>query len=307
MMREEVATPEVTVVIAAIDARATVRDSLRRFLEEAGSSSEVILVDASRDGSAELAQLEFPRLRVLRRPPGTLTPELWREGLEASNAPLLAFSTAQMIPCRGWLSALRARMEATGAAAVGGPIEPARKLSALDRAVYLLRYVHYLRPLAKPDSTEPPGDNALYRRDRLQGLESTWESGFWEAEVHRALTARGERLVMAPEAMVEFQGGGTLLSILRQRRDHAWHYGAARGARMSLAERFARSAAAPLVPAVLVRRILSTLNGRGRRISPWLSAVPSLSLLLAAWTAGETAGTWLGPPGPVRGGTVSVP
>ena len=52
-----------------------------------------------------------------------------------------------MIPARGWLDAMLARLEETGAAAVGGPIEPAEGLSATDRAVYLLRYVNYLRPL----------------------------------------------------------------------------------------------------------------------------------------------------------------
>jgi hypothetical protein len=108
--------------------------------------------------------------------------------------------------------------------------------------------------------------------------------------------------VMASDAAIEFHGGGGLALALRQRRDHARHYGAARGGRMSRAERLVRSAAAPLIPALLIRRIAATLARRGRRLGPWLPAVPPLSLLLAAWSAGETAGTWLGPP--TRGRTV---
>jgi hypothetical protein len=68
---------------------------------------------------------------------------------------------------------------------------------------------------------------------------------------------------------------------------------------MGRGERLARAAAAPLVPAVLIRRIFATLAARGRPIGPWLPALPSLSLLLAAWSAGEAGGTWLGPAGPV--------
>ena len=39
--------------------------------------------------------------------------------------------------------------------------------------------------LDAPSRTEPPGDNAIYRRDRLAGLEDLLDRGFWEAEIHR--------------------------------------------------------------------------------------------------------------------------
>lgn len=290
--------PGVSVVLASVDALATIIPSLTRFLEEAGAEGEVILVDASSDGSADRAEALFPGLRILRRPPGTLAPELWRDGLDASQAPLVAFSTAQMVPACGWLAALRDRLESTGASAVGGPIDPGPRLSPSDRAVYLLRYVNYLGPLPGGGPVEPPGDNALYRRASLEGLESLWAAGFWEVEIHRRLRERAATLVMATasEATLEFRGGGGLALALRQRRDHARHYGAARGRRMSPGERLVRSAAAPVIPALLIRRIAATLSRRGRRIGPWLPALAPLSLLLAAWSAGETAGTWLGPP-----------
>jgi hypothetical protein len=288
--------PAVSVVLASIDARSTIAASLSRFLDEAGSQGELILVDASRDGTAEEAERSFPRVQVLRRPAGWLAPELWRDGLAAAKAPLVAFSTAQMVPSAGWLAALRGRLETAHAAVVGGPIEPSPRLSANDRALYLLRYVNYLRPLPERGPIEPPGDNALYRRSALAGLEAAWDDGFWEVEIHRRLRARGERLVMASEAAVEFRGGGRLAAAIRQRRSHARHYGATRAGQMGNLQRLARSAAAPAVPAVLLHRIAATLAARGRRLGPWLPALPSLSLLLAAWSVGEATGTWFGPP-----------
>lgn len=293
------ARPEVervSVVIASIEARATVRASLSRFLEEVEGFGEVILVDASRDGTADEAERSFPGLRIIRHPVGRLAPELWSDGLKVAGSPLVAFSTAQMVPSSGWLAALRGRLEATGAAVVGGPIEPSPGLSAADRALYLLRYVNYLRPLPDSREVEPPGDNALYRRSALDGLESAWERGFWEVEVHRQLRARGERLTMAPDAPVEFRGGAGLVEALRQRQDHARHYGASRAGRMGAAQRLARSAAAPAVPAVLLRRIAGALATRGRGFGPWIPSLPTLSLLLAAWSWGEALGTWMGPP-----------
>ena len=62
---------------------------------------------------------------------------------------------------------------------------------------------------------------------------------------------------------------------------------------MGRAERWVRTAAAPAVPAVLLRRIAATLAARGQGIGPWVPALPWLSLLLAAWTLGEAEGTCL--------------
>jgi hypothetical protein len=300
-----IASDRVAVIVASIDARATVVASLARFREEVAGRGEVVLVDASRDGTAEMAAQHFPDLHVIRCDYGRLAPELWAEGLRATDAPLVAFSTAAMAPRPGWLGSLVDRLESTGAAAVGGPIEPVRLLSATDRAVYLLRYVRYLRPLPESGMPEPPGDNALYRRDRLMSLvdplspsrvqdapSGLWHRGFWEVEVHRALRDRGERIVMAPEAVVEFLGGSHLPSTLRQRLAHARHYGSSRARGRGLGYRVVRSVASPAVPAVLLGRIAGALRGRSRPFLPWMPALPSLALLLLSWSIGEAAGVW---------------
>jgi hypothetical protein len=280
----------VAVIVAATDARASVHASLARFWHEVRGRGELILVDASRDGTAERAERLLTGLRVLRRPLGTLVPELWRDGLHATEAPVVAFSTAAMVPRPGWLDAMLARLEETNAAAVGGPIAPARSLCAFDRAVYLHRYASYLLPRIDTVALEPPGDNALYRRDRLLALESIIDQGFWEAAVHRALRARGEQLVFAPGAVVEFQGGTRRAAMLARRCAHARRYAAERSKSWTVAQRLVRLAATPLLPAVLLGRIARTLRARGEQLWPWLPACPDLALLLASWSIGEAAG-----------------
>ncbi|MBX6314537.1 MAG: glycosyltransferase, partial [Isosphaeraceae bacterium] len=247
---------DIVVVVAAIDARATVQASLAAFLAETADRGEVVLVDASRDGTADEALARFPELRVLRRPPGSLAPELWRDGLEATRASLVAFSTAQMVPRPGWLRALLDRLDASRAAAVGGAIAPGGDLAPVDRALYLLRYANYLPPVPAFAAFDPPGDNALYRRDRLRGLEPCWRQGFWEVEIHRQLRQRGERLATAPEAIIEYRGGCRLAPALAQRHAHGRRYGAGRSSGRGWGYRLTRSAAAPAVPAVLLGRIL---------------------------------------------------
>ena len=221
-----------------------------------------------------------------------LAPELWREGLLASDADFVAFTTARMIPSRGWLEALKARLVESESAGVGGPIEPGAGLSTTDRAVALLRYASYFPGGSL--QVDPPGDNALYRRDRLMEVGSSWVDGFWEVDVHRALRARGETLAMAGSAVVTFVGGVGLGSMMVQRFRHARRYGRGRSVGLGVIPRASRVAAAPVVPALLCVRIARALRSRGMALGPWLTAVPALLLLAASWAIGEAVGTCQG-------------
>jgi hypothetical protein len=293
-MSGSLAERPMAVILASIDAQSTFRGSLERWLREMDGAGEVIVVDASRDGTADEIAQWFPHVRLLRRPPGSLAPELWRDGLEATEASLVAFSTTQMFPAEGWRRAMLERLEETGAAVVGGPILPSTTAAEVpQRAVYLHRYVHYLRPLINPERVEPPGDNAVYLRDRLDGLESLWKDGFWEVEIHRVLRARGERLALSDGA-VRHYGIGPLGSVLRQRYVHARHYGVSRAQHLGTAARLARIVAAPVVPAVLLRRIVAALRSRGQSLLHWLPTLPYLLPLLAAWSLGEARGMGVG-------------
>ncbi len=294
MMSRNPAVEPVTVVVASTDPTPTLEASLARFADEAGPLGEVVLVDASGDGESEGLARRSANVRVLRRPKGLLAPELWRDGLLATEAPLVAFSTARMVPRRGWLAALEGRLRSTGAAGVGGPIEPGPELSPAGRAVALLRYAGYFPPLPDPSRVEPPGDNALYRRDRLMEVRSAWLDGFWEVEVHRALRDRGESLAMAGRAVVTFEGGVRLARTARQRWSHARRYGAGRSAGLGPVARLGRMAAAPMVPSVLLARILAALKARRMPLSPWLPALPALAALASVWAMGEAFGTWAG-------------
>ncbi len=293
-MSGSLAERPMAVILASTEAAGTFRGNLQRWCHELDGHGEVLVVDSSRDGTADEIAAGFPRIRVLRREPGRLAPELWRDGLEATDAPLVALSTTRMGPVSGWRLAMLETLEATGAAVVGGPIKPSDSYGRdhVSMAIYLLRYINYLPPLIDSERIEPPGDNAVYVRDRLDGLEALWEEGFWEVEVHRALRQRGEPVVMASKGAVVHSGDGRFFPLLRQRHAHARHYGASRARRFGTADRLARIALSPVVPVVLLGRIVAALTARGQSLRPWIPALPYLLPLLAAWSLGEARGIY---------------
>jgi hypothetical protein len=292
-MTNDLATDPLTIVVAMTDpAPPAFAEHLARFAEEAGELGEVYVVDSSGTLSVEWLARRYANVRVLHRPIGRLAPQLWRDGLIRSEAPLVAFTTAQMRLSEGWRVAMVDRLIETNASGVGGPIEPGSTLTTTDRAVALLRYSSYFPPMPSSIPPEPPGDNALYRRDRLCAVESSWKQGFWEVEVHQALRKRGETLAMADRAVATYEGGTRLFVMSRQRVRHAKHYGASRSRGSSTAARMVRVAASPLVPPLLCGRIVRNLRGRGLRLVPWITSLPRLLLLASAWAVGEAIGTW---------------
>jgi hypothetical protein len=286
----------IDVIIASVDARATIVESLGAFLAESSSRGGVVLVDASRDGTADLAAGAYPGLRIIRRPSGTLAPELWLAGLEATGGDFAAFSAATMAPEPGWLDGL-VRGLGDDAAAVGGAIVPGAAIGSTDRAAYLARYASYRRP---GPGSPPAGDNSLYRRDRLDPALLAEIGGFWEVEVLADLRRRGQVARIAPDAALRFLGGTPFGSLARQRLRHGWRYGRGRSRAWGIPQRLARALAAPLVPIVLAGRAIPRVKREPDR-GAWMRAIVPYAGLVASWTAAEAMGALAGPGGPSRG------
>ena len=278
-------TPTLSVILAATHDHPGLPANVDRFLAEVGPEGRVVVASP-----IDLASGVDPRVRLVRTQPGRLAPQLWRAGLVAIETPLVAFSTTQMSPRPGWLAGLVDGLARSGVAGIGGPIEPGRRLSATDRAVALLRYSAYFPTAGGSSAVLPPGENSLYRRDRLDEVRSSWLDGFWEVEVQRDLLARGHELAMSPSSLVTFEGGSGLTRMAGQRFRHALRYGRFRSSGLGPMARLARLGSTPFVPPLLLARAASNLRRRGLSPVPWLAGLPSLAVLASTWAVGEACG-----------------
>lgn len=140
----------------------------------------------------------------------------------------------------------------------------------------------------------PGGENALYRRERLDEVARDWSEGFWEVKVQQVLEMGGATWASEPRAVVDFAGATRLPSIARDRFAHGRWFGAERLAGRGTVERMIRGLACPLVPAVLLGRAGRSLIRRRMQVGPWLGAMPSFLAISSAWAAGEAVGAWVG-------------
>lgn len=220
--------------------------------------------------------------------PSDLVPRLWTRGIRKARGEIVALTLGSMAPAPDWAAVVR-RSFREPIAGIGGAIETASAMRALDWGIHLTRYSGYLLPFAARDADDLPGDNAAYRREALEKCRALWSEGFWETAVDRGLRDVGERLRVTPE-MVVAQGPSVGFSAFcRNRFLHGRYHGtdAARG--RGRANRWLRAAAWPAVPAVLLLRIARRAISRGRT-QGLVRGLPYLLVFLTVWAAGEAVG-----------------
>lgn len=290
--------PTLSVVVGSVESALSIDQALSALQAAVVSvDAEVLVIDASRDDSAERAERHSLACRVVRRPPGTLVPLLWAEGIRLSRGRYVALTTGHCIPPVGWAEALREALHG-GAAAAGAGVELRSEAGAVDRAVFFLRYGGFLTHSRGPDrrGTDVPGDNAAYHGDPLRTFVAENPHGFWEVDFHNALISAGSEIRIVPRATVGFGRAFPFWVILSHRWRHGRHFGHARVRGPGRREaRWRVVLAAPLVPVVLLLRNARRLRGHtgyGWRLA---SAVVPFMVLASAWAAGEAVGALLGP------------
>jgi len=282
---------DVSVIIASVESAESIGrciESVRAALQ--GKYSEVIVVDASRDTSADIAERELGHAAVIRCAPGTLTPELWAAGIVRSSGRVIALTTGHFEVGPSWMENLETALREghTGAA---GRLDLGNATSVTDWAVFYLRYSEFLR---EPKQVQRgvagiPADNAAYDGEAIRRFVKNSDDGFWEVEFHRQLHAAGGSLAMVPGATARYARSFPFLTIARHRFHHGRHAGAWRVSR-ALRSPVMIVAGTPLVPFALAlrawRRVRPMLQHRGR----FLRALPAFLVLAGCWAVGEAVG-----------------
>jgi glycosyltransferase involved in cell wall biosynthesis len=288
---------DVSVVIASVESIHSIQaclDSMRTAL--AGTRSEVLVVDASRDESGSVAEKELGSGRVVRCPPGTLTPVLWAAGIARSTGRVVALTTGHFAVEPTWLAGLTSALLG-GEMGAAGRVDLADETTITDWAVFYLRYSEFLR---EPERIERgvsgiPADNAAYNGDAIRRFVTATDDGFWEVEFHRQLHAAGGSLAMVSGAMAQYRRSFPFLTIARHRYQHGRHSGAWRVSR-KIRSAPAVVMAFPLVPFALAARTWRRVAFSAMHRARFVRALPVFLVLAFLWAVGEAVGALSGAP-----------
>ncbi len=281
--------PRLSVVVAVEESAANLPAILGRLDPAAHAECEFIFCAAD---PAELALLPsaLAHVRMLRCAHGSRIPQMWRDGIVAARSGSVALLSAHVVPSDRWLPGLLARPLEVGEAGRGGWFSNDPAARAHDWAIYLLRYAAFSRPVARAAVTHIAADNAVYRRSEILACEDLLARGFWETEYHVRFLAKGLRLALSDELEVVHVNRYGARSFAAQRREHGFAFGRDRAQRFGAAALVLHLTAAPLVPLLLLGKVLVRSHRQG-----WTSVVPVtayawLLWFVAHWAWGEVSG-----------------
>jgi hypothetical protein len=283
-------TPRLSVVVVPLGGEAEVARCLEALARQtfAGKIQIIVPCDETRAGMSQLhrcfADVEFLRLHGRRTPA-----ELRAAGVRLARAEVVALTEDHCLPEPDWCARILHEHESPHAA-VGGAVEKRTPDAALNWAFFFADYLRYARPLEAGPAVHLTDCNVSYKRAALEEIGGAWSTEFHENVVHAALRERGGSLWLCPEVVV-WQGRSFRFSTaLWDRYAFGRLFASTRVEKAPLPRRLLLLASAPLLPLLLLGRILLLLKQKRRYRMTFLRALPQVVLLACAWAWGELTG-----------------
>jgi glycosyltransferase involved in cell wall biosynthesis len=284
--------PSFSVIVVAYNAEGTIRACLEALERQTERDFELIVVDSSKDRTAEIVAHEFPFARLLRSVQRLAPGAARNHGISVATGDVIAFVDSDCIARPDWLAILRRAHRELPAAAIGGAVEPANPESVVSWGAYFCEFSAWMPQGERRLMREIPTCNLSFKRWALEQFGPFDESGYCsDTALNWKLTAAGHPPLFLPELRVAHFNLTRLTRFLRKQVMHGESF-----ARMRCRERSLRlgarallGAGTPLLPGLFLGRLVLRLAGSSVW-QRWLRSLPVVLVGFCAWSCGEAIG-----------------
>ncbi|MDX2208165.1 MAG: glycosyltransferase [Gemmatimonadales bacterium] len=279
-----------SVVLASCRATELVAEAIARLLpqcREAGS--ELIVARSAPVGSPDPDAL-FTGCTLVPCTAGATIPEIRGAGLGAATGDYVLLTEDNCVPRTDWVQQLMSGFD-SGADIVGGTMGNAHPHRPIDAAAYFAEYGFFGESRTEPGAGASPmvtGANVGYRRSVADDAAMWAAHGDWEGVIHHRLVARGARVVLVRNAVVDQNLHYQLGSFCRDRFKHALEYASVRRESWGVGTRVAAAGATLVLPPLLAWRAWQSAGRIDR--AGFVRSLPFTLCFFGAWAAGEAAG-----------------
>lgn len=211
-------------------------------------------------------------------------------GLEAARGELVAMLEDRGYPAPSWAQTADRLHRELPHAVIGGLVANGVD-SRLNWAVYFIDFAEYQPPAPDTTSAYITDVNVVYKRQALEATRDLWLEGYQETTTHWALAESGQTLWRTGALeVVEHRGNLTLAGLAAERYHWGRLFATTRVREVGLGARAAYAALSPLLPPLLLARIVrEQLRGR-RTLGTMLRVLPEIVVLLGFKALGEMVG-----------------
>lgn len=282
--------PRLSVVVASLNGAGSLADCITSFVRQPrGNEIEVVVAESSDNDMAAKICSQYANVRLFHFAERRSIPELRATGLLNARGEILAMTEDHCLADAHWVENILHAHESPSLV-IGGAVENAATERLIDWAVYFCEYGRYMLPVAAGPTVDLPGPNVSYKRMALDYFRDLLAPASWEPFWHWRLVSRGITLINDPSLVVYHCKNFTLRGFLDERYYYARSFA---GRRVEGAPRHKRALfilAAPLLPPLLLGRIVGRVLRKGRHRRELFLSLPYIILFTLSWSLGELIG-----------------
>jgi len=288
--RESGAATSLSVVVVTLAGGAYIPHCLQALDRQEGIGTfEIIVPYDDTLPEIETIRSQFPRVRFVKLDGTQTYAQLRAAGFRAAVGDVIALTEDHCAPDPHWCATIL-ELHAQGHAAVGGSVDKTGSDTLLNWAIYLNDFGRYMNPVREGPAAYLTDCNVSYKRAALQELAPLWQDEFHETTVNWALLDRGAHLWLSPRVIVRQQRSLTFRYAMRERYSFGRLFASTRVAATPVWKRLVYAAFSPILPVIIVGRVVRNVAAKGRAIAKFLLSLPHLVLLAAVWSYGEFVG-----------------
>ncbi len=284
--------PQLSVIIASYNSVRTIERCLQSLNNQITPKNfEIIVVDSSKDGTAELVEERFHQVRLYRFSKRKFCGDARNFGISVARAKIIAFIDADCKVDRNWVNEIL-KAHQFPHVAIGGAVANGNPESYLGWAAYFCEFSQWMPSRYTRWLTDIPGTSMSYKRKVFEQyghfIEGTYCS---DTDFHWRLRQNGYLLQFVPSILVFHHNIDKFGIFFKHEFVHGRSFGQVRlnSQNFSKLRRSIYVILFFLIPLKLLLGIgLSNFKNR-IYLSLFLKASPLLILGIISWSLGECA------------------
>lgn len=211
-------------------------------------------------------------------------------GLKLARGRIVAMTEDHAVPAQDWCRQILSASSDSRYPVIGGAIE-----NAVDRplnwAWYYCDFGRYGRPFESGKVNYISDVNVAYRKDVLAATQAIWNEEYHETTLHWAMQERDINLFLNKNIVVYQQRPALpFKDALLERITWGRIFAETRANVCSLGQRFLYASGTPILPVLLLMRVVKNMRRQKRTLRQMIPALPIIFLLLFGWSFGEFIG-----------------
>ena len=285
--------PQLSVIIASYNSEKTIAACLESLENQTTDRSfEIIVVDSSTDGTAELVKKRFPNVRLYRFPERKFCGGARNFGISVARGEIIAFVDADCTADSNWVDEIL-KAHRSPHLAIGGAIANGDSSSVVGWAAYFCEFSQWMPNTSATWLDDVAGANMSYKREIFDELGPFIEGTYCsDTEFHWRLGQMGHRLRFVPSILISHRSIDDFPRFIRHEYHHGRDFARVRVRRQNFSI-LRRALYTILFFLILVKLLLRIGLGNFKNriyLAAFLKASPLLILGLASWSLGECIG-----------------